>query len=118
MEEPRTRLQIIVLIALAAMATLFGAALIISHCAFRGVAFSDTLLRVESSENAVAYTGEVNGITVCIQVEPAGSNRTDVVYQVGDRPAQTYTLEYPTETPVATQSGTTVDGVRIWRDGS
>ena len=66
MEEPRTRLQIIVLIALAAMATLFGAALIISHCAFRGVAFSDTLLRVESSENAVAYTGEVNGITVCI----------------------------------------------------
>lgn len=45
MEESRSRLQIVVLIALAAMAILFGAALIVSHLAFRGVAFSDSLLR-------------------------------------------------------------------------
>ena len=118
MEESRSRLQIIVLIALAAMAILFGAALIVSHLAFRGVAFSDTLLRVETSETQTVYTGKVNGEMVCIQVEPTGDNRTDVVYQAGDRPAQTYTLEYPTETPVATQGGTTVDGVRVWRNGS
>lgn len=118
MEESRSRLQIVVLIALAAMAILFGAVLIVSHLAFRGVAFSDSLLRVETSETAAVYTGKVKGQAVCIQVEPAGDNRTDVVYQTGDRPAQTYTLEYPTETPVATQSGTTVDGVRVWRDGS
>ena len=118
MEESRSRLQIVVLIALAAMAILFGAALIVSHLAFRGVAFSDSLLRAETSETAAVYTGKVKGQAVCIQVEPAGDNRTDVVYQAGDRPAQTYTLEYPTETPVATQSGTTVDGVRVWRDGS
>ncbi|MEI3347807.1 MAG: hypothetical protein V8R55_05210, partial [Dysosmobacter sp.] len=99
MEESRSRLQIVVLIALAAMAILFGAALIVSHLAFRGVAFSDSLLRVETSETAAVYTGKVKGQAVCIQVEPAGDNRTDVVYQAGDRPAQTYTLEYPTETP-------------------
>lgn len=118
MEESRSRLQIMVLIGLAAMAILFGAALIVSHLAFRGVAFSDALLRVETSETQTVYTGKVKGEAVRIQVEPAGENRTDVVYQTGDRPAQTYTLEYPTETPVATQGGTTVDGVRVWRDGS
>lgn len=118
MEESRSRLQIMVLIGLAAMAILFGAALIVSHLAFRGVAFSDALLRVETSETQTVYTGKVNGEMVCIQVEPAGDNRTDVVYQAGDHPAQTYTLEYPTETPVATQGGTTVDGVRVLRNGS
>ena len=38
MEESRSRLQIMVLIGLAAMAILFGAALIVSHLAFRGEA--------------------------------------------------------------------------------
>ena len=117
MEEPRTRLQKIVLIALAAMAVIFTVQMFISHLFFRGVQFQDTLLRAEETAEGAVYTGKAYGLPVSIRVTPGDGNVTEIDYQVGMDFHETYVMEYPTEETVAAESGRSVPGIRIWKNG-
>ena len=117
MEAPMTRLQKIVLMALAAMAVIFTAQMFISHLCFQGVQFQDTLLRAEETAEGAVYTGKAWGLPVRIRVTPGDGNVTEVDYQVGEDFHETYLMEYPTEETVAAEDGYSVPGIRIWKNG-
>ena len=117
MEEPRTRLQKIVLIAMAAMAVIFTVQMFVSHLFFRGVRFQDTLLRAEETAEGAVYTGKAWGLPVRIRVTPGDGNVTEIDYQAGEDFRETYVMEYPTDTALATEAGRSVPGIRIWKNG-
>ncbi|MDD3347459.1 hypothetical protein [Oscillibacter sp.] len=112
MEETRTKLQKITLIAVAAMLVGFGILMAVSHLLFRGVAFEETLLRVEESAGETVYTGKVRGERVRIAVSSAGENTKQVICEKGDGSRDAYTMAYPLP-PIQTERGQMVDGVRI-----
>ena len=113
--EERSKLQKIVLIALAAMAVVFALLTLFLHTQ-KGVEFEGGFLRL-SDDAVTAYTGKLRGEQVEITVNrAAGENLTEVVVQIGDRIRDVCTLETGLPPIQAEQLGP-VEHIRITKNG-
>ena len=115
----RSKLQKIVLIALAAMAVVFALLTLFLHTQ-KGVEFEDGFLRLSdgaAGSAVTAYTGKLRGEQVEITVNrAAGENLTEVVVQIGDRIRDVCTLEIGLPPIQAEQLGP-VEHIRITKNG-
>ena len=112
--EERSKLQKIVLIALAAMAVVFALLTLFLHTQ-KGVEFEGGFLRL-SDDAVTAYTGKLRGEQVEITVNrAAGENLTEVVVQIGDRIRDVCTLEIGLPPIQAEQLGP-VEHIRIMKN--
>lgn len=116
MDGERTKFQKVILLLLAAMAVLFAVLTAVSR-AQKGAYFEETLLRPESSApNVTAYRGKAHGTPVNITVTRESETRTTVGFHIEGVLADVCVVDYPLE-PVWTERGTTVDGIRITKNG-
>lgn len=119
MEEQRTRLQKVVLISLAAMATVFAILMIISRL-HPGVLFDGALLKPGETADGVTYTGKIRGEKVAISVQTESETVTVVTCEAEGRRSDVYRMEYPLEPILAKEGfaeGRMVDGIRITKNG-
>ena len=114
MEEERTRLQKIVLLALAAMVMVFGSLTLVSKL-HRGVLFSDTILKVEERADETVYSGKIRGREVSVFVTQESGTAVLVTSAEKGRTPDVYRVEYPLA-PVQTEHGP-VDGIRVTKNG-
>ena len=116
--EERSKLQKIVLIALAAMAVVFALLTLFLHMR-KGVEFEDGFLGLSdgaAGSAVTAYTGKLRGEKVEITVNrAAGENLTEVVFQIGDRIRDVCTLETGLPPIQAEQLGP-VEHIRIMKN--
>ena len=117
--EGRSKLQKIVLAALAAMAVVFALLTLFLHTQ-KGVEFEGGFLRLSdgtAGSAVTAYTGKLRGEQVEIMVNrAAGENLTEVVFQIGDRIRDVCTLETGLPPIQAEQLGP-VEHIRIMKNG-
>ena len=117
--EERSKLQKIVLAALAAMAVVFALLTLFLHTQ-KGVEFEGGFLRMSDGASGSAvtvYTGKLRGEQVKITVNrAAGENLTEVVFQIGDRIRDVCTLETGLPPIQAEQLGP-VEHIRITKNG-
>ena len=104
MDSDRTLTQKIVLWALLAMAVAFTAVNIILKF-FPGVAFEDTLLKVEQNGDQITYTGKQHGVDITIAAYPEESGHV-VRLTIGDSIDHIYHVEYPGGTISGRYGGT------------
>ena len=117
--EERSKLQKIVLTALAAMAVVFALLTLFLHTQ-KGVEFEGGFLRMSdgaAGSAVTAYTGKLREEQVEITVNrAAGENLTEVVFQIGDRIRDVCTLETGLPPIQAEQLGP-VEHIRITKNG-
>lgn len=117
--EERSKLQKIVLTALAAMAVVFALLTLFLHTQ-KGVEFEGGFLRLSdgaAGSAMTAYTGKLREEQVEITVDrAAGENLTEVVVQIGDRIRDVCTLETGLPPIQAEQLGP-VEHIRITKNG-
>ena len=113
--EERSKLQKIVLTALAAMAVVFAQLTLILHTQ-KGAVFEGGFLRLSDGSAVTAYTGKIRGEQIEITVDrAAGENLTEVVFQIGDRIRDVCTLETGLPPIQAEQLGP-VEHIRITKN--
>lgn len=112
--EERTKLQKIVLVALAAMILVFGVLTGVSR-AHKGVRFDGALLEQTVVPDQTTYTGKVHGEAVTITVNNDGGPVTSVRYDT-ETVHDVYTMEYPLA-PSETAGGYWENGVRVLKNG-
>ena len=116
MDGERTRFQKIVLLILAAMAVLFAVLTAVSR-AQKGAYFEETLLRPSSpTQNVTVYTGKAHSTQVAITVTRESETRTTVEFLIESVLDDVCVVDYPLD-PIRTERGTTVDGVRVTKNG-
>ena len=117
--EKRSALQKAVLISVAAMAVAFAILTFAFH-RIKGAEFEGGLLRVSAQADdpaAVVYTGKVQGERVKITVTDCpDEQRTEVVFQIGDRVRDECAVETGLPPIQAEQLGP-VEHIRITRNG-
>lgn len=119
MEEERTRLQKIVLLALAVMAVVFGILMAVSKL-HPGVLLDGALLRPTETADGVTYTGKLHGEQVSISVGTESDTVTVITCETESGGSDVYRMEYPLDPiPVQDQLGREqiVDGIRITKNG-
>lgn len=117
MDEERTRFQKIVLLILAAMAVLFAVLTAVSRSQ-KGAYFEETLLRPSSpAQNVTAYTGKAHGTRVDITVTRDSETRAAVEFLIEGVLDDVCVVDYPLD-PIRTERWTTVDGVRVTKNGT
>ena len=117
MDGERTRFQKIVLLILAAMAVLFAVLTAVSR-AQKGAYFEETLLRPSSpTQNVTVYTGKAHGTQVAITVTRESDTRATVEFLIEGVLDDVCVVDYPLA-PIRTERWTTVDGVRVTKNGT
>jgi len=114
MEELRTPLQKIAILALAAMILVFGVLTAVVRSR-PGVAFRDELLRVSREGETTLYTGKIYYDEVTIAVYPDGGG-TAVDFRAQEGPTWLCRVDWPGGT-LAGEGGMTFDAIRISRNG-
>jgi len=112
-DQERTRLQIISLCVLLAMALLFAGLIAISRQS-TGVSFEESFLKLEQQDGKNVYSGKVKGevvIVVCYE-----ENGADVVeFSVGSRYHHVGRVEHP-EGTILSEIGREIPHVRVFRN--
>lgn len=120
MEEERTRLQKIVLLALAVMAVVFGILTAVSKL-HPGVLLDGALLRPTETAEGVTYTGKLRGEQVSIFVRTESDTVTVITCETEGGGSDVYRMEYPLEPIRAADGfarGEMVNGIRITKNGT
>lgn len=116
MDGPRTRFQKIILLLLAAMAVLFAVLTAVIRLE-QGAYFEEALLRPSSpTQNVTVYTGKAHGTQVAITVTRESDTRATVEFLIEGVLDDVCVVDYPLA-PIRTERWTTVDGVRITKNG-
>lgn len=116
MDNERTKFQKIVLLLLAAMAVLFAVLTIVSRSQ-KGAYFEEALLRPSyPAENVTVYTGRAHGTPVAITVTRDSDTQTTVEFAIEGVLDDVCVVEYLLS-PLQTEYGHTVDGVRVTKNG-
>lgn len=119
MEEERTRLQKIVLLALGVMAVVFGILMAVSKL-HPGVLLDGALLRPTETADGVTYTGKLHGEQVSISVRRESDTVTVITCETESGGSDVYRMEYPLDPILAVDGfdqGEMVDGIRITKNG-
>lgn len=119
MEEERTRLQKIVLLALAVMAVVFGILMIVSKL-HPGLLLDGALLRPTETADTVTYAGKLHGEQVSISVRTESDTVTVITCETECGGSDVYRMEYPLAPILAVDGfaqGKMVDGIRITKNG-
>ena len=119
MEEERTRLQKIVLLALAVMAVMFGILMIVSKL-HPGLLLDGALLKPTETADTVTYAGELHGEQVSISVRTESDTVTVITCETESGGSDVYRMEYPLTPILAVDGfaqGEMVDGIRITKNG-
>ena len=103
-------LQRFLILSLAAMIVVFGV-LTVAFRFHKGVEFDGALLKKTVTDVGTTYTGKK--LTVTVRKE----GQTSVLEYTAGGKTDVYTVEYPLES-FQTESGQTVDGIRILKNGS
>lgn len=120
MEEERTRLQKIVLLALTVMAVVFGILMIVSKL-HPGLLLDGALLRPTETADTVTYAGKLHGEQVSISVRTESGTVTVITCETESGGSDVYRMEYPLEPIQAADGffpGEMVDGIRITKNGT
>mgnify|MGYP007067563051 CR=1 FL=1 len=118
MEEARTRLQKIVLLALAVMAVVFGILMFVSK-SHPGVLLDGALLQPAEVGDTVTYEGKLHGEQLSLSVQRESDTVTVVTCET-ESGSDVYRMEYPLEPIRAVDGfarGEMVDGIRITKNG-
>lgn len=118
MEEERTRLQKIVLLALAVMAVVFGILMIVSKL-HPGLLLDGALLRPTETADTVTYAGKLRGEQVSISVRTESDTVTVITCETESGGSDVYRMEYPLAPILAVDGfaqGEMVDGIRITKN--
>lgn len=110
-----TRLQKILLFALAGMLVFFGVLMAVFR-ARPGVLFEESLLKITEESGRTVYSGKAHGTPVSIIVTWPANFETDVEFTIGTDIHDVCQVFYPTQ-PVETEAGYTVNGIRITKNG-
>ena len=119
MEEERTRLQKIVLLALAVMAVVFGILMIVSKL-HPGLLLDGALLRPTETADTVTYAGKLHGEQVSLSVRTESDTVTVISCETESGGSDVYRMEYPLAPILAVDGfaqGEMVDGIRITKNG-
>ena len=118
MEEERTRLQKIVLLALAVMAVVFGILTAVSKL-HPGLLLDGALLKPTETADTVTYAGKLHGEQVSISVQRESDTVTVITCET-ESGSDVYRMEYPLD-PIRAVDGFAqremVDGIRITKNG-
>ena len=118
MEEERTRLQKIVLLALAVMAVVFGILMIVSKL-HPGLLLDGALLRPTETADTVTYAGKLHGEQVSLSVRTESNTVTVISCETESGGSDVYRMEYPLAPILAVDGfaqGEMVDGIRITKN--
>lgn len=110
-----TRFQKILLAVLAGM-LVFSGVLMAVFRTHPGVLFEGSLLKITEQEGQTIYSGKARGTPVSIAVTRPTNFETDVEFTIGADIHDVCQVFYPTQ-PVETESGYTVNGIRITKNG-
>lgn len=119
MEEKRTRLQKIVLLALGIMAVVFGILMIVSKL-HPGLLLDGALLRPTETADGVTYAGKLHGEQVSFSVRRESDTVTVITCET-ESGSDVYRMEYPLEPIRAADGfaqGEMVDGICITKNGT
>ncbi len=119
MEEERTRLQKIVLLALAVMAVVFGILMVVSKL-HPGLLLDGALLKPTETADTLTYAGKLHGEQVSLSVRTESETVTVITCETESGGSDIYQMEYPLEPIRAVDGfaqGEMVDGIRITKNG-
>ena len=110
-----TRLQKLLLAALAVMLVVFSGLMAFSRT-HPGVEFEEGLLKVTENGDQTLYTGKAHGTPVTITAAKPGGALTEVDFTIGEAIHDVCRVEYPLDI-LRTERGALVRGIRVSRNG-